>query len=174
MWKKRQTEIEQGAGDRLAIDGDVRLGQMPAARARHQHRRAVRQAKLFAAVGIGEAQLIVPAIADIDLAVDQVLPGRRRAILEIGHIDAAIGVEPFDQLAPLERPGHLDATIDDLLGDRRNTPVAGADFGRLRQEVRQVAGIEALLAQIAQLDEITASRIETAMQGRPGSRALPA
>ena len=45
-----EPEIEQGAGDRLAVDGDVVLGQVPAARADHQHGGIVAHRIMLAAV----------------------------------------------------------------------------------------------------------------------------
>ena len=41
LWKKVKAEIEQRARDRLAVDGQMLLDEMPAARAHDQHGRLV-------------------------------------------------------------------------------------------------------------------------------------
>ena len=61
------------------------FGQVPAARADHQHRGIVADRIMLAAVGIGVVEPAEPVVAQVHLALDQLVPDRRGRVLEIGH-----------------------------------------------------------------------------------------
>ena len=145
-----EAEIEQAAGDRLAVDDEMVLRQMPAARAHEQHGRLGGELVVLAARRVGEIDLAGPAVLEVDLALDLVGPGRRVGVLEIGHEDLGAGIERVDDHLAVDRPGDLDPPVEEIGGDRRHRPVAVADMGRLGQEVRQRAGVETGLALLAQ------------------------
>ena len=159
-----EAEIEQRPRHRLAVDRHVPLEQMPAARAHEQHRRLVVQLVGLAAIGIDIVDLAADRVGQIVLALDHVGPGRRRGVLEVGHEDVGAAVERVDDHLAVDRPGDLDATVEDVLGQRRHGPVALADLGGLRQEVRLLAGIEALLALDAGGQKLLAAGVELALQ----------
>ena len=63
-------------------------------------------------------------IGEVPLALDAVLPGRRVRVLEVGHEDLRARVERVDHHLPVDRAGDLDAPVGDLVGERRDPPVA--------------------------------------------------
>ena len=137
-----EAEIEEAAGHRLAVDDEVLLRQMPAARADEQDRGPGGELVFLAALRVGEVDLVGPAVLEVDLALDLVFPGRRVGILEIGHEDLGAGVQRVDDHLAVGRAGDLDAAVLKVGGDRRDLPVAVADVLRLGQEIGQRAGIE--------------------------------
>ena len=61
-------------------------------------------------------------------------------------------------------PGDLDAPVGDLVRRRRDAPVAGADVRRLGQEVRQLAGMEALEPLRPPREQLDPARAERALE----------
>jgi hypothetical protein len=113
---------------------------------------------------VGVVEGAGPAILQVGLALDHVGEGRRGGVLEIGHEHLRPGVQGVDDHLAVDRTGDLNPAIEEVLRDRCDGPVAFADMRRLGQEVRQFAGIEALLTLEAQRQETAACRIEAAMQ----------
>src|SRR5262249_44523499 len=64
----------------------------------------------------------------------------------------------------IDRPGDLDAAVEDVLGQRRHGPVALADMRRFGQEIGLLAGIEPLLALDPKSQQFLAAAVELAMQ----------
>src|SRR5262249_58585823 len=85
----------------------------------------------LAARVVREREPARPAVLEIELALDVVRPGRRVRILEIRHVDIGAGIEGVDDHLAIDRPRDLDAAIDEILGDRRNLPVAFTDMAGL-------------------------------------------
>ena len=104
---------------------------------------------------VGSVKSIVPrpAVPQIDLALDHVGPGRRVGVLEVGHEDLGAGIERVDDHLAVDRAGDLDAAVQEVGRDRRDLPVALAECSRLGQEIGQLAGVEALLALLAPLEQ---------------------
>src|SRR5215467_10412227 len=75
-------------------------------------------------------------IDQIDLSFNQVLPGRRVGVLEIGHEDIGAAVQRIDYHLAVGGAGDLDAAVPKVLRDRRYPPVAVADCLGLGQEIR--------------------------------------
>jgi hypothetical protein len=70
-----EAEVEQRARDGCAVDLHVLLGQVPAARAHQQHGGLLVQRVLLAVRG--EVDGAAHGVAQVDLALDHVRPGRR-------------------------------------------------------------------------------------------------
>ena len=169
-----EPEIEQAAGHRAAVDLDVLLRQVPAARAHQQHRGLLVEAIGLAAAAIVEGDLAAHRVHQVALAVELVGPGRRGRILEVRHVAGGAGIERVDHHLAVDRAGDLDAAVSQVLGQRRHLPVAGADVRGLFQEVRLLAGIEPLLPILARLEQAQALGPELAFELRPGRPAPPA
>ena len=137
-----EAEIEQRPAHRLAVDLDVALGQVPAARTHHQHRRVGLQRIGLAGGLVGEVDRVGPAILEVDLALDEVAPGRAGGVLEVGHEHLGPAVEGVDDHLAVDRAGDFDPAVLEVRGDRRHLPVAGADVGGFGEEVRGFAGVE--------------------------------
>ena len=82
-----EAEVEQRPRNLVAVDRHVALGEMPAARAHHQQRRIGFKRVALAGGRVDEIDPARPAVAQVDLAVDQVGEDRRGRVLEIGHED---------------------------------------------------------------------------------------
>ena len=98
------------------------------------------------------------------MAFDVVSPRRRIRVFEIGHEDVRAGIERIDDHLAIDGAGDLDAAVLEVTRDRRDAPVALANLFRIGKEVRQFAGVEALLALLAFGEQLFASRIEFALQ----------
>ncbi len=165
------SEIEERARHRLAADGDMLLHQVPAARPDDQHGRVGAELVGLARGGVGEVQLAGPAVLQVELALDTVRPGRRVRILEVGHEDLRAAVQRVDDHLAVGRSGDLDATVEQVGRDRADAPVALAHMLRLGEEVRGLAGVEALLALGAQREQALARGVEALVQvGDEGER----
>ena len=152
--EREQAEVEQAGRHRHAIDPQVFLVEVPAARANHQHRllreRLERVVPARAAgARIRRAPVRRPPVERAGdrlpqraLAGQQVVPGWRGAVLEVGHEAVRAGVEGVDHHLRVGRTGDLDAAVEQRGRQRRDAPVAGADRGGVGAEVRQAAGVE--------------------------------
>ena len=138
-----QAEVEQARGDRLAVEDQVAFGEMPAARPHEQRRDLVAEA-----VGLVLALELDRALDRVDqvrLALDHVGPGRRVGVLEVRHEHLRARVERVDHHLPVGRARDLDAAVLEIGRDGVDRPVRLADLARLREEVGQLAGVEAPL-----------------------------
>ena len=107
--EEREPEVEQRGRDGLAVDEHVALGQVPAARAHDERRDLVVQAVALAVL----VELDRPAdgVVQVALPVDDVRPGGRVGVLEVGHEDARARVERVDHHLAVDRAGDLDAAV---------------------------------------------------------------
>ena len=143
--KEEQREVEERAGHRLAVDEDVLFRQMPAARPHEQHRGLAVQRIMPPRLRVIEGDRPAHRITEIGLAFDQVVPGRRIGVLEIGHEDIGAAIQRIDHHLAVGRAGDLDAAVLKVARDRRHPPVAVADRLGLRQEIGLPSGIEPAL-----------------------------
>ena len=111
-----EAEIEQRARHRLAVDDEMLLGQMPAARPDEQHRRLGAELVVLAGLRVGEVDRPLPAVLEVDLALDDVRPGRRIGVLEVGHEHLRAGVERVDDHLAVDRAGDLDPAVEQVGG----------------------------------------------------------
>ena len=132
-----EAEVEQRARHRGAVDLEVALVEMPAARPDEQHRDLlVQRVALLARV---ELDRPVERVREVALPLDAVLPGRRVRVLEVGHEDLRPRVEGVDHHLAVDGARDLDAPVGDLLRERRDAPVSVTDGGSVGQEVGQLA-----------------------------------
>ena len=157
-----EPEVEEAAGELVAVHEHVALGQVPAARPDEEDGRVVAEpVGLLAGIELDRA---LDRVGQVGLAVEVVAPRRRVRVLEVGHEAAGAGVERVDDHLAVDRPGDLDAPVLQVGGHGRDAPVALAHLARLRQEVGQLAGVEARLALGARGEELAASRVEAAVE----------
>ena len=135
-----EAEIEQRARHRLAVDLDMRLRQMPAARPDDQHGGLWPELVGLAGRRIREAERALPARQHVRLALDHVGQGRRVGVLEIGHEDLGAGVQRVDHHLLVGRAGDLDAAVEEIGGRRarrascpRELPTSRAGSAAARQ-----------------------------------------
>ncbi|CAH1668847.1 hypothetical protein CHELA40_13198 [Chelatococcus asaccharovorans] len=159
-----EAEIEQRAGYRRAVDRHMLLQEMPAARTDDQRRRLVRELVRLAGGRIGEIDAALPAVPQIDLALDHIGPGRRGCILEIRHEHLRPAVERVDDHLAIDRTGDLDPAIEEVARDGRDLPVTLADVPGLGQEVGRLPGVKGLLPLRSQREEAATRCIKAAMQ----------
>ena len=130
--EEEEAEVEEAPGNRLAVDLHVALDQVPAARPDEQDRGLLLERVLLARLGGRERDRTADGVAEVVLPVDQVVPGGAVGVFEIRHEDARAGVERVDDHLAVGGPGDLDAAIEQVLGQRRNGPVASAHARRSR------------------------------------------
>src|SRR5206468_9280836 len=90
-----ETEIEEGAGDRLTLHKEVLLVEVPAARANHEGRGLLVQL-VHTAVGIAEFDRQIDRVDEVALSIDVIAPGWRVRVLDVGHVDGRTRVEGVD------------------------------------------------------------------------------
>ena len=159
-----KAEIEQRAGHLLAVDDDMALGQMPAARPHHQHGGLTLERVGLAACRVGEVDLAGPAVLQVGLALDHVGEDGRGRVLEIGHEDLGAGIERIDDHLAIDGAGDLDPAVEKVGRDLGDGPVAFADRFGLGEKVRQLAGVKVFLALHAPRQQLEAPSIEAPMQ----------
>ena len=139
-----QAEVDERARRLLAVDEHMLLVEMPAARPHEQRRDLCVQPILFA-VRVREADRASDGVAQIDLALHDVVPRRRERVLAIRHEHFRAGVERVDDHLAVGWSGDLDATILQIRRDRGDAPLPIANLLRLRQEVGQLSGVDLTL-----------------------------
>ena len=165
MWKKYSAKSNRPPETARAVDQDVLLGQMPAARAHEQRGGLVVQPVRLAF----RTDVIDPSahrIAQIDLALDVVVPRRRVGVLEVRHENARAGVERVDDHLAVDRAGDLDPAVLDVGRHRRAGPVGLANRARLGQEIGELAGVELRLSVSAPGQQLVAAGAERSLQAR--------
>ena len=83
--EKVKPKIKQAGRYGLAVNADVVFGQVPASGAHHQGSRFLIEGVLLA-VWIGKGDAAVNGIAQIDLPLNNVIPGWGGRVFKIGHI----------------------------------------------------------------------------------------
>jgi len=148
----------------LAVDRHVLLVEMPAARTHDQRRDLVVQPVRLAV--LLERDRAAYRVLQVDLAVDLVRPARRVRILEVRHVRVGAGVQRVDDHLALDGARDLDTAALQVGRQRRDLPVAFADRLRVGQEIGAFAGVEALGAFDAGLQQRLATRLERTVQRR--------
>jgi hypothetical protein len=113
----------------------VLLRQVPAARAHHDGRHLVGEG-VGLALRRGEVDPPVDGVAQVELALDHVLPQRGVGVLEVGQPDPGAGVERVDGHLAFGRSGHLDPPIGQILWSGCDLPVAITDAPRFGEKVQ--------------------------------------
>jgi hypothetical protein len=105
-----ETEVYERTRYRLAVDLQVLLGQVPAARSDDQ-RRHRRIQSVDTTVRVGELDAARNRIVKVELSADNVVPGRRHRVLAIRHEHPCAGIERIDDHLAIGRTGDLDPAV---------------------------------------------------------------
>ena len=167
-----EAEIEQRAGHGNAIDQDMALVQVPAARADDQDGGVIIDLIALAILGIGEIDLATDGVAQIDLAFHEVRPERCRGVLEIGHEAFGAGIQRVDDHLAVDRAGNLDAAVLQIGRGRTHGPFAGADVRGFVREHQQRALVQLFLAFLAVTQQGLAALFEAAVQAGEEAQRL--
>ncbi len=162
VMEQEQRKVEDAAGDALAVDGDVLFVQVPAAGAHLQRGDLVGQLVVLV-VGV-QREGAAHGGLEVDLALQLVVPVGGVGVLEVGHVAVRAGVERVDDHLGFDRAGDFHAAAMQCRRHRRDLPVAFAHALGFRQEVGQLAGVQALGALDAGGQQFLAARLEGAMQ----------
>ena len=122
--EKQQCEIEDATGYGLAINRHVLFVEVPTARPRHQDGGFVVQLVLLAA--LLQRNRAANRIADVDLSVDHVEPGRAVGVLEVRHEGRGTAIQGIDDHFSISRPGNLDSPVEHVARLRCNGPLSVA------------------------------------------------
>ena len=166
-----EAEVDQRAGAGGAVEVEVALGQVPAARADQQRRRLLVQL-VVAAVGAVVGDRPLDRVDQVGVAGDLVRPGRRVGVLEVGHEALGAGVQRVDHQLAVGRAGDLDPAVE-VVGARRRGPPGGvlADLARLGEEVERAAGGDRGAALGARGEQLAAGGRRSGRAARRGRRA---
>ena len=134
-----QAEVHERAGERVAVDAQVALGQVQAAGAHEQHGVLLVEAVLLALLLV--LHRAPHRISEVGLADDHVGPGGRVRVLEVGHEAPGAGVERVDDHLAACGAGDLNAAVLEGVRNRRHLEVLGRG-----DEVERAAGVELGLA----------------------------
>ena len=136
--KQVQAEVDERARHLLAIDEQVLLEEVPAARAHEQHR-DLRIRRYCLPSGVLNPIVRVDRVAQVDLAVDDVVPGRRERVLAVRHEHFRARVQRIDDHLAIGRTGDLDAPILQVRRDRSRRASRIRGCGASRQEIGKPA-----------------------------------
>ena len=157
-----QSEVDERGRGGTAVDLYVPLGEVPAPGSHHQRGGFVVESVVLATLVEGEIAAV--GVAEVQVPLDDVVPGRAGGILAVGHEDAGTRVEGVDHHLAGCGTRYLDPAVEQVLGHRVDGPGAGADLGGLWQEAGPGADVEVVLALPAGTEEIDALVAEGADQ----------
>ncbi len=169
--EERDAEVEEAAGDRFAVDEMMPLRKMPAAGPDQERCDLVVQ-PVALLCGV-ERELAAQGVADVEMPLHDVLPGRRVRVLEIRHEAARAGVERVDHHLAVDRPGDLAAAVLQVGRCRRDAPVAFADLARVGQKRWIRARVEIKLPLGTPLEQLEPPGVELAMEALGERERLP-
>src|SRR2546427_9493978 len=93
--KEVEAEVEEAAGDRLAVDLEMSLVEVPPTWP-HQQRRDLVVQPVFLALRTREIDPALDGVDQVHLTLHQVRPGRRVRILEVRHENSCPRVQRVD------------------------------------------------------------------------------
>ena len=124
------------------------------------------------ALGRVEGERAADRVGERRLAADDVGPGRRQRVLEVGHEDAGARVEGVDHHLGLGRPGDLDPPVVEVGRRRGDGPVGLADVAASpTRKSGRAPGIELGLALLRGAAGGRAAAARTGAGGRRRTRA---
>ncbi len=138
--------------------------EVPAARADEEHGGVFDERVVLVRGGVVEGDGAADGVDEIELAVEQVLPGGRGGVFEVGHEDACAGVERVDDHLAVDGAGDLDAAVLQVGGDGRDGPGGFADLACRGEKVGAHAGVKLLLTGDARGEKLLAARVELALE----------
>ena len=160
--KEVEAEIQKRAGNGYPVQRHVTIGEMETPGTDHEHGGLLVQPVLLPGGGIVEGELPAHGIAKIELPLDQVFPRRRGCVLEIRHEDVGAGVERVDDHLPIGRSRDLHGAVHEVVRERGDLPVLGADRSGLGQEVERLPLRETRDPLGAAIESLADARSETA------------
>ena len=125
----------------------------------------------LAGVLLGEIDLALPIIHHVDLAFDHIRPAWRERVFEVGHEHARTGVQRIDDHLARCGPGDFNATVEQIVRNWRNFPIALPDRLGFGQEAGQAARVPGGLPLRAGLHEGGAAAARSGARSRPELRA---
>ena len=128
------------------------LAEVPATRSNHQSRRLV--VELVGLLSGVEPQLAPVGVDQIGLAFEEVEPGRRGGVLEVGHEDPGPRVERVDHHLGVDRSGDLDPAVGHVDGHRVDDPVRLPDMPGLAQKAWLLPIVELALPGLSLGEEL--------------------
>ncbi|CAM5620989.1 hypothetical protein SCYAM73S_08178 [Streptomyces cyaneofuscatus] len=162
-----KAEVDQRAGHGGAVQLEVALVQVPAARAGDDGGELVGglQRVRLAGLRVGEVDAALVGVGQVELAEDHVLPGGSGGVLEVGEPDAGARVERVDRHLAVGRTGDLHpAVVQRRRGGRDLPGVVRADRRRLGQEVQRGGAGDLGAALGAPGEQLIAARRELPVQ----------
>jgi hypothetical protein len=147
--------------------------QMPAARPHQQHRCSLVEPVLLAALRIGEIEIAMPAVDQVELAFHHIIPARRIGVFEIGHEHPRPGIECVDDHFAVGRPGDFDPPVEEVGGNGSDRPLSLPHLPCLRQEIRKCSAIEPLLPLGPPLHQLAPPAFESAVETGHELQSLP-
>src|SRR3990167_9749865 len=162
--KEVEREIEDRTRGRPAVDEQVLLVEVPAARPHHQHRDLV--VELVSLAVLLECDRAARRVAQVRLPLEYVGPRRAVGVLESGHEGRGAAVERVDHHLAVGGTGDLDAAVEQVFRLRRDPPLGLAHLLRLWKEIGKLPGVELLLARGPAREQLLAARTELALKFR--------
>jgi hypothetical protein len=154
-----EAEVEQARRQRVPIDLDVLLRQVPAPGPYQQRGHLVLQTVLLPLV---RRQLdgAPHRILTVALAGDHVLPRGRQRILEIRHEHVRARVERVDHHLPLHGPRDLHDPLAQVRRRVGHAPVPRPHLPRLVQEIGHLAALDPLGTGLPLEEQLPTPRLE--------------
>ena len=103
-------------------------------------------------------------VGKVDLTFNEIAPGRRVRVLEVGHEHAGARVQRIDNHLAVSGSGDLNAAILEIGRNGSNGPFGFANVLRIRQKIGLFACIEALLALFAGGKQFQTASIKPALK----------
>ncbi len=143
-----EPEVDQRARQGAALEPQVLLVQVPAARPGHDHRHVVGVLDgVVPALGRRQLEGAADGVEEVDLATDDVAPVRGVGVLEVGEPHLRPGVQRVDRHLALGGPGDLHPPVAQVRRHLRHLPLPVAHLAGLVEEV-EPAGAGDLLASL--------------------------
>ena len=160
-----EREVGEAAGGAFAVDEDVLLRQVPAARPDDDRGELVVGPQRVLLPALREVDRPVQRVLEVELAFDHVRPQRRVGVLEVGQPDVGAGVERVDRHLLVGGPGDLDPPVDQAGRGRRDPPGRVlADVRGVRQEVEHRPAAQLRLPPAARGEQLRPAGAERVVQ----------
>ena len=160
--EQEEREVEDAARHAFTVDQHMLLVQVPAARTHLQRGDLV--VELVRLAVLLQRERAADGGLQVDLALDLVVPAGRIRIFEVGHVAVRARVERVDDHLGIDRAGDFHAAAVQCLRDRGNLPVAFTHGLRFRQEIRALAGVQALGTLDTGSQQLFAARLKGTVQ----------
>src|SRR5699024_3212475 len=160
-----QSEIDQAGRNRTTVDPNVLLHEMPTAWPRDDRRGIIAHGVALAGLR-REIDVASNRIIEVELTVDDIVPGRGTRVLEVGEPHLRAGIQRVDRHLPVGRPCDLDPAVHQPGRGSRDLPVWVVPYpARLGEEIqRLLAGCECLAPMPANVQQFPTSSGESVVE----------